>query len=67
MECISEDSMYAKTYSASVTSLFVVMGTKGLLVLGDSSATFEEASGLLASITSPAAAMQIYAALGTHQ
>ena len=66
MECISEDSMYAKTYSASVTSLFVV-GTKGLLVLGDSSATFEEASGLLASITSPAAAMPIYAALGTHQ
>ena len=35
------------------------VATKGLLVLGDSSATFEEARGLLASMTSPAAAMQM--------
>ena len=35
------------------------VGTKGLLVLGDSSATFEEASGLLVSMSSPAAALQL--------
>ena len=35
------------------------VGTNGLLVLGDSSATFEEASGLLVSMSSPAAALQL--------
>ena len=35
------------------------VGTKGLLVLGDSSATFEEASGLLVSMSSPVAALQL--------
>ena len=35
------------------------VGTKGLLVLGDSSATFEEASGLLVSMSTPVAALQL--------
>ena len=48
----------SRAYPVSINKSSKV-GTKGLLVLGDSSATFEEASGLLASMSSPAAALQI--------
>ena len=47
-----------KAYPVSINKSSKV-GTKGLLVLGDSSATFEEAGGLLASMSSPAAALQL--------
>ena len=47
-----------KAYPVSINKSSKV-GTKGLLVLGDSSATFEESGGLLASMSSPAAALQL--------
>ena len=55
-DLIAPDS---RAYPVSINKSSKVGTSKGLLVLGDSSATFEEASGLLASMSSPAAALQL--------